>query len=194
MPTLDSSFRVPEAAVDDLFVARRSHRALSPEPLPRETIESLFEAARWAPSANNGQPWLFVYADDEPGLARLRSVVIERNRRWADRAPVLVLLFARRFKDGTREPIRTHAFDAGAAWMSLALQAERLGLSARAMGGIHLDATYEVAGVSRDEHEIMCAIAIGRRGNVSALPADLAQREIPSARRPLREIAIRIGG
>lgn len=179
--------------VDPIFAARWSRRAIAETPIDEHTVAALFEAARWAPSGNNTQPWLFVYADTPEGLAKLRPLVIDRNRRWADRAPLLALLFAQRFRTGTEEPLRTHTFDAGAAWMSLALQAERLGLAARAMGGIHLDATYDVAGVSRDAYVIMCAIAIGHRADVSTLPADLVEKEKPSSRRPRAEIAVRVG-
>lgn len=193
LPLPPTPARSPESPhVDAIFPTRWSRRALSTEPVADTTLSALFEAARWAPSANNGQPWLFVYANDEAGLSKLRPLVIDRNRRWADRAPVLILVFAQRFRTGTREPLRTSAFDTGAAWMSLALQAERLGLAARAMGGIHLDATYDAAGVSRDDYEIMCAIAIGHRAEPSSLPDDLEAKEKPSMRKALAEVALRV--
>jgi nitroreductase len=81
------------------------------------------------------------------------------------------------------------SFDAGAAWMSLALQAELFGLSAHAMGGILPEKIYELTGVPEAEYDVMAAIVLGHRGDASQLPAVLAEREHPSPRRPLEEIA-----
>ncbi len=167
----------------EAFVARWSRRALSPRALPPETVRALFEAARWAPSASNLQPWLFVYADDEEILARAQALVMPRNRQWADRAPLLVFVFARRAHPETGKPLRTGAFDTGAAWFAFALQAHALGLSTRSMGGINHDEAYGVLGVPRDEYESMAAVAVGFPGDVEDLPAELAAREIPSSRR-----------
>jgi nitroreductase len=183
--------RLADAEVLDAFVSRWSRRALSPRAVPPEMVRALFEAARWAPSASNLQPWLFVYADDEDSLARARSLVMPRNRVWADRAPLLVFMFARRAHPETGQPLRTAAFDTGAAWFALALQAHALGLSTRAMGGINHVEAYEVLGVPRDTYESMAAVAIGFPGDVGDLPIDLAAREVPSSRRSASSFAFR---
>src|SRR6185295_13197217 len=88
--------RLAEGDVDPLFIGRWSTRAFSPEPIPKERIASLFEAARWAPSASNLQPWLFVYASDAASLERARALLREPNRRWAGSVPLLIFVFARR--------------------------------------------------------------------------------------------------
>src|SRR4051812_27553391 len=111
------ALRVPEAGVDPSFVERWSPRSFHPEPIDPEAVQALFEAARWSPSASNLQPWLFVYADTEALLERVRPIVRDGNRRWADRAPLLVFIFARRNNPKTGEPNRLAAFDTGAAWM-----------------------------------------------------------------------------
>jgi nitroreductase len=183
--------RIPDADIDHAFLRRWSSRSFASEPLAPEQIRSLFEAARWAPSASNLQPWLFVYADDEETLSLARPIVRDGNRRWADRAPLLVFVFARRANPNTGDPNRLAAFDTGAAWMSLALQAERLGLVTHAMGGIHHDRAYEVLGVPRDDYESLCAVAVGKRDSPELLPDDLRSRETPSVRRPVGEIALR---
>lgn len=183
--------RAVNGNVDPQFVERWSSRSFLPDPLDPTVVAALFEAARWAPSASNVQPWLFVYADDEERLARLRPIVRDGNRRWADRAPLLVVVFARLNSPKTGEPNRLAAFDAGAAWMSLALQATRLGLAAHAMGGIHPDRAHELLGVPKDEFQCLCAIAVGRRGPRDALPDDLQEREVPSHRKPSHEFAHR---
>jgi nitroreductase len=178
-----SSARAAEADVDPIFIARWSTRAFSPAPLPSHVISSLFEAARWAPSASNLQPWLFVYASDETTLARARELLKEPNQRWAGPVPLLIFVFARRSHPQTGQPLRTSAFDTGAAWFSLALQAEKLGLRTHAMGGIHHENTYAAFGVPEAEFESLAAIAVGYAGDASALPADLAAKEVPSSRK-----------
>ncbi|MET0389978.1 MAG: nitroreductase family protein [Polyangiales bacterium] len=181
--------RLPEAEVDPIFVDRWSRRALADRPLSPQQVASLFEAARWAPSASNLQPWLFVYASQPEDLGRVRVLLKDANQRWATRAPLLVFVFARKINPETGAPIRTAAFDTGAAWQSIALQAHKLGLSARAMGGIHLDQTYDLLGVPRDEFDAIIGIAIGHPGEREELPADLHEREQPNARKSTREFA-----
>jgi nitroreductase len=142
----------------------------------------------------NEQPWLFVYADDAATRARLLPLLAPGNRSWAERAPLLILLFTRRSFRRTGERNRHAAFDAGATWMSLALQARRLGLFAHAMGGFDAEASYAAAGVSAAEWEAMVAIAVGRKGPDDALPDALRQREQPTPRRPLVDVARRAPG
>ena len=169
--------RVPDAPIDAMFVDRWSHRALLPRSIPADDLRALFEAARWAPSASNVQPWLFVYNDDEETLARARGLLNPRNRVWAEKAPLLVFVFARRIHHETGRPLRTGAFDTGAAWLSLALQAHKLGLSTRAMGGINHELAYELFGVPREQYESMAAIAIGYPGR-----GPICRPRSPSAR------------
>jgi len=123
--------RIAEAEVDPQFVVRWSRRALSAQPISQAELDALFEAARWAPSANNLQPWLFVFAREQDALSRARALLKDVNQAWAVRAPVLVFVFARRFHPETGAALRTAQFDTGAAWQSRALQAHRLGLSTR---------------------------------------------------------------
>ncbi len=181
--------RLPEAEVDAQFVERWSRRAISERPLTAEQINSLFEAARWAPSGNNFQPWLFVYASTPESLLVLRSLLIDSNARWASRAPLLVFVFARKRHPQTGASIRTAAFDTGAAWQSLALQAHKLGLSSRAMGGIHHDRVHDALGVPAADFDSMVGIAIGYPGELEDLPAELHQKEQPTTRKSVREFA-----
>ena len=184
-----SSSRSPEAEVDAQFVDRWSRRAISERALSAEQIASLFEAARWAPSANNLQPWLFIYASRPESLAVARGLLLETNQRWASRAPLLVFVFARKRHPTTGVALRTAAFDTGAAWQSLALQAHQLGLSTRAMGGIHHAAVYEALGVSAEDFESMVGIAVGYPDEREVLPSDLHEKEQPNTRKSVREFA-----
>jgi nitroreductase len=183
--------RPTEADVSPWFVNRWSPRAFTDEPVDPEELRAVFEAARWAPSSSNEQPWLFVYAQRSEDRARLLPGLHPFNQVWAAHAPVLIYLFARRHLRSQDEGpvVNTKAqFDAGAAWMSLALQAELIGLSAHAMGGIEPDRIYELTGVPKEEYEVVAAIALGHRGYPSQLPTAFAEREHPSPRRPLDEI------
>lgn len=179
--------RNQEAAADPLFVERWSPRAFAPEPVARETLLALFEAARWAPSSRNEQPWRFVYAVEPADRARFASLLMEGNRAWAAQAPALVFLLAK--TNGSRgAPNPWAKFDAGAAWMSLALQARMLGLDTHAMAGIDRDLAHQVLGVPPDV-EVLIGIAVGRRGDAARLPERLALREAPSPRHSLRAVA-----
>ncbi|MEI9939071.1 MAG: nitroreductase family protein [Pseudomonadota bacterium] len=181
--------RTPDAEVDAQFVERWSRRAISERPLTLGQIQSLFEAARWAPSASNLQPWLFVYESRPESLARARELLLPTNQRWANRAPLLVFVFARKRHPETLAPLRTAAFDTGAAWQSLALQAHKLGLSTRAMGGIRHDRVHEALGVPAEDFESVIGIAIGYPGERHELPDDLHEKEEPNARKRVSEFA-----
>lgn len=185
--------RIPRnERVDPRFPERWSPRSYAPRPVPALDLAALFEAARWAPSASNEQPWLFVYADAEPGLSALRGVVNDTNRQWAGRAPVLVLAFARRHNQGNGKPNRWAAFDTGAAWMSLALQARALGLACHAMGGFSVEEAHRVTGLPAEEYEALCAIAVGYAAPVEELPEAFRSREVPNDRKDPAEVARRL--
>ncbi len=187
---MDSSTRTATAPVEPLFLERWSPRSFADRPVEPADLDSLFEAARWAPSCMNLQPWLFVHATAEAPRARVAGLLVEGNRVWAERAPVLGVVFARRHLDAEREkPNRWAAFDAGAAAYALSLQATRLGLSTHLMGGFDAEASYAALGVDPEEYEALAAFAVGHRGERSALPEHLAAREQPSDRRPRAEIA-----
>ena len=181
--------RSTEAEVDCMFVDRWSPRAFLPDALPQHQIDALFEAARWAPSCYNEQPWLFIYATSAGARRLFASALVERNRSWAQRAPLLLFVLARRAFQTNGKANRHAAFDAGAAWMSLALQARRLGLYAHAMAGFDVKRAHEILGASEDEYDVLAAVAVGRRGDATQLPSDLQAIEKPNDRKPPAEIA-----
>jgi nitroreductase len=188
-PNSASHERTPSTPIHPLFVERVSTRAFSSEPLSPTLVRALFEAARWSPSAANSQPWLFLVADHEPTLTQFRGLLNEQNRRWADNAPLLVFVLTQKHREG--KVSRTAEFDAGAAWMSLALQATLVGLRARAMGGIRLDAVYDELRVPREDYQVLVAVAIGRPADATILPEDLRAREVPTQRKTLDQIVRR---
>ena len=180
--------RIASADVDPLFINRWSLRSFSDDPLTDAEIASLFEGARWSPSSFNRQPWLFVYETDGPDRELFDSILMEGNRVWASKAPLVGFIFAETKSDDGRRN-RVAQFDSGAAWMSLALQARSMGLYTHGMGGIDLDAAHEKLGVSKEFHTIMCGFVVGRLGPREALPDDLQEREAPNDRKPISEIA-----
>lgn len=181
----------PEAkGVEPVFLERWSTRAFSPEPLSQAEIETLFEAARWAPSSSNSQPWLFLYATDGPERDVFNSLLRPGNQAWATAAPLLVFIAARK-GDGAGRVFRTGQFDTGAAWMSIAIQANKMGLFTHAMGGINIDEVHDRLELPRDEFDVLAGLAIGKIGDASTLSEELQARETPSDRKPLSEITRR---
>lgn len=189
MSTTQDSARRPEADIDPIFTERWSPRAFAERTVSDDDLASVFEAARWAPSCFNAQPWLFVYARSPEDHARFLEVLMEGNRTWAERAPVLGFVFARRTFERNGKPNRWGGFDSGAASVSLALQANRLGLATHFMGGFDAEASYPATGVSSTDHEVMAAFALGYPDSPTILPQELQDREAPSQRKPLAEVA-----
>ena len=182
--------RTPQADVDPMFLDRWSPRAYRPDPIAQHELMSLFEAARWAPSCFNEQPWVFLYAVSEDDRRRFAEALVEKNRQWAAAAPVLLFVAARRAFSHNGKPNRHGGFDAGAAWMSLALQARKRGLHAHAMAGFDQEKAHEVLALPPEEFAIFAAVAIGRRGDPGDLPPDCAKGEQPSSRKDLNAVAI----
>ncbi len=181
--------RRPEANVDPRFLDRWSPRSFADEPISDDHVRALFEAARWAPSAGNSQPWIFVFARSDEDRARFTAALNPGNQKWAGRAPLLVFVLARKTSERSGKPLTHHWFDAGAAWMSLALQARASGLFAHAMGGFDREKAYEATGASASDYDVIAAIAVGRRDDPAKLPdEDLREREKPNERKALAEI------
>ncbi|TRO80327.1 nitroreductase family protein [Desulfuromonas acetexigens] len=189
MPGTLHNPRTPQVEVDCLFTDRWSPRSFLEEPLSQDQISALFEAARWTPSCYNEQPWFFRYAVTAADRERFASALVERNCLWATKAPLLIFVLTRLHFTGSGEINRHAAFDAGAAWMALALQARRLGLYAHAMAGFSRKRAFEVLGVAAEEFDILAAVAVGRHGPADRLPEELAVIEKPNERKGLAEVA-----
>jgi nitroreductase len=173
--------------VNPLILSRWSPRALLPKPIPENDLLAILEAAHWAPSCFNEQPWRFIIARRDEDLARARACLAEVNRGWANHAPVLIIvLSAPKFSlDGS--PNRWHDFDAGTAWGYLALEAHRRGLVAHGMGGFSQKKVQETYDVPED-WGIPAMVALGYRGPMEQLPLNLQEREHPTQRKALNEI------
>lgn len=155
----------------------------------------MFDAARWAPSAYNLQPWRFLYAKREDGdFARFLELLIPFNRSWAENASVIILIASDTLIPGPEgaepRPSHSHSFDAGAAWALLALQARRLGYDAHGMTGVDFAKARAVLGLP-DRLRLEAAIALGRRADKATLPEALREREAPNGRNPVESFAFR---
>ena len=132
------SYRKPKYPIDSMFIERWSIRAFSKKEVPSEVLYSLFEAARWAPSAVNWQPWRFIIARSEQDKQTFHSFINEKNLEWCQNAPVLMLIISKKTNpEGNQNPF--NAFDTGAAWANFALQATLKGLMTHPMGGFDKD-------------------------------------------------------
>lgn len=180
--------RIPAHEVDAIFTDRWSPRSFLEKELTDDQVNSLFEAARWAPSCFNDQPWYFRYARSKADRSLFAEPLVEKNRLWATRAPLLVYVSARLNFGNSNKTNRHGRFDAGAAWMSLALQARRLGLYAHAMAGFDVAKAHAVLNLPEEKYEVMAAIAVGYRGASSELNSDMAALEEPNGRKNFVEV------
>jgi nitroreductase len=175
--------------IHDLLRQRWSPRAFDERPVETEKLQSLFEAARWAPSSNNEQPWRFVVAtkDNQRAYDRFFACLVEGNRKWAFRAPVLILSVASLNFEDDAKPNR-HAFhDTGMAVENLVLEAIALGLQAHQMAGFDIEKSRTDLNIPSG-YEPVAMIAVGYPGDPAVLPGYLRERELkPRDRRPIGE-------
>jgi nitroreductase len=167
-----------EFPVTELIENRRSRRAYSSQLVESEKINTLFEAARWAPSSMNEQPWAYLYATkDQPELwNKLLNTLSESNKIWAMHAPLLILSMARKTHLRNGAINGSAKYDTGAANALLSIQATRIGLNVHQMGGYDRQQAIESLNIP-DTHEPIVIMAIGYPGDPETLPVNLKQRE-----------------
>ena len=178
--------------VHDFIAERWSPRAFSDKPVAPDVLVSLFEAARWAPSSSNEQPWTYIVAtkEDAEDFAKLVSVLVPSNVTWAQQAPVLALAVAELSfaKNGT--PNRNAQYDVGAAGAWLTVEATSRGLFVHQMAGYDHDKAREVFAIPPG-WEPIAAMAIGYPGDPGSLPQPLRDREVaPRIRKPISEFVM----
>jgi nitroreductase len=181
--------RRTEHDVEPIFIKRWSPRAMSGEPIAAEDLARLLEAARWAPSAYNEQPWRFLYCRRNTELwPKFFDLLVEFNQQWTRNAGALLVVISKTTFDHDGKPNRTHSFDTGAAWQNLALQGAALGLVVHGMAGFDAEKARKTLHIPA-EYRVEAMIAVGQPGRVEDLPREMQQREQPSDRKPLAEIA-----
>jgi nitroreductase len=174
--------RVPAHAVAPYIIDRWSPRAMSGEAVQQSALLSLFEAARWAQSCYNNQPWRFVYAHRQtPHWQTLFDLMVPFNQAWTERAAVLIVVVSRAVFDNGK-PSRTHSFDTGAACQNLALQGSSMGLVVHGMEGFNYDRARTALHIP-DEYTVEAMFAVGKPADPTVLSPELQKREVPSDRK-----------
>lgn len=185
--------RTAEFDVDPLFIHRWSPRAMSGEPVSQRQLMTLFEAAKWAPSCFNEQPWRFLYARrDTDHWDTFFGLLVEANQQWCANAAALVVIASKKTFTRNGNPNPTHSYDAGAAWVSLALQGSSMGLVVHGMAGFDYAAAAEQLKVP-DDYKIEAMAAIGQPAGLDQLPERFHDGEVPSQRRPLADLVMEGG-
>lgn len=182
--------------IHSLLAARWSPRSLDPDaPVTVEEVAGVLEAARWAPSRSNAQPWRFVVADDRAPQARDRlRASLRPGNAWAKAAPVLVLTLAVRDfppRDDKPAKVNAHAWhDVGAATLALMLEATARGIAAHPMAGFDAAEAADAVGLP-DELDVVALLAVGRplADPADADPDVTARDGRPRERRPIEELA-----
>ena len=173
--------------IAEIISRRWSPRAFDPtKPVEPRKLMSVFEAARWAPSSGNGQPWSFIVGYNfNKSYQDILSTLNDSNQTWAKNAPVLLITVAKAIRSD--RPNRFAFHDVGLATENLFLQACELGLSCHFMGGFSPDKVRDIFGIP-DDHEAVAAGAIGYMGNIDSLPDDLKEQEAAARqRKPIDE-------
>jgi nitroreductase len=178
--------------VHELIRERWSPRAFADKPVPKEVLRSIFEAARWAPSSSNEQPWAYLVAskDEKDSFEKILSVLVEFNAAWAKSAPALAIAVAHLVFAKNNAPNRNAQYDTGAATALLSVEATAHGLAVHQMAGFDPEKARQVFGIP-PRWEAIAAIAIGYPGDPDSLPQPLKDRELaPRTRKPIAEFVM----
>lgn len=182
------AIRKPEHDVDSIFPSRWSPRAMSGEEISDAELMKLFEAARWAPSSYNNQPWRFLYAKrNTEHWDKFFDLLVEFNQSWAKNAAVLLVILSKKTFERNNKPSVTHRLDTGAAWENMALQGSLMGFVVHGMEGFDYEKARKVLNIP-DDYDIEAMAAIGKPGKKEDLPEPLQERETPSDRKKISEI------
>ena len=173
---MTSDFEYPIA---EFIKSRRSRRSYAEQEVKQEVINTLFEAARWAPSSMNEQPWRYLYAtkNNVQLWDKIFDTLMDGNKIWAKHAPLLVVSLAKKNFDRNGRPNHSARYDLGAANALLSIQATELGLNVHQMGGLDAVKVRENLGIGED-YEPVVIMAIGYPGSADQLPDALREREL----------------
>lgn len=181
--------RVAAFPIQEIILNRWSPRAMSGQAVSKQELMPLFEAARWAQSSYNGQPWRFIYGyKGTPAWDRLFKLLVEFNQSWCIGGSVLILVLSRTRFAYNNEPSRTHSFDTGAACENLALEGHARGLVVHGMEGFDYDAARAEFKIP-ELYAVEAMFVIGKPGDVSVLSPELQKREVLSDRNAINAFA-----
>jgi len=186
--TIDYSQRNPVPELDKIFHQRWSPRSFKKTIIPENMLTAIFDAARWSPSCFNAQPWRFITCTTEPRFSKFLMLLSEKNQLWAKNASLLGFICSKNKFDHADRINQMSAFDSGAAWMAMTLQARKFGLYTHAMAGIDRQAAYKTLDIEEEHYTVQCAFALGAVDKPELLTQDFIAKEKPSPRKPLEDI------
>lgn len=182
--------RVSDYPISDFILTRWSPRAMTGELISKDQLFSLFEAARWAPSCYNNQPWIFIYGmKGTPAWETLHKLQVPFNQEWTAKSSALVLVVSKNNFYHNDKPAATHSFDTGAAWMALALEGNQQGLVVHGMQGFDYETAKKKLQIP-DDYTVEAMIAIGKPAPKETLSSELQKKEFPSTRRPITDFVM----
>jgi len=186
----DKEARASDYPVNPIILNRWSPRSMTEDEISDKDLFTIFEAARWAPSSYNNQPWRIIYAKRGTSeFDKFLSFLIEFNQKWASKAACLVVIVSKNTFDKNQKPSMTHSFDTGAAWENMALQGTSMGFVVHGMQGFDYEMAKKELNIP-DDHTVEAMAAIGVRGSIELLPDEMKEREKPSDRKELKEIVM----
>jgi nitroreductase len=182
--------RVTDFPVHPLILNRWSPRSMTGEHINDRDFFTMLDAAKWAPSSYNNQPWRFIYAKkDTEEFNKFLSFMIEFNQNWASKAAFLIVIISKNTFDKNQKPSITHSFDTGAAWENMALQGISMGYVVHGMQGFDYEKVKKELKIP-DDYTVEAMAAIGVRGSIDLLSDDLKEREKPSLRKNFSELVM----
>ncbi|MFH1700447.1 MAG: nitroreductase family protein [Candidatus Zixiibacteriota bacterium] len=186
-PEIDQ-YRSNKYGSHDIFRNRWSPRAMSETAVEENDLLAMFEAAHWAPSSFNNQPWRFLYArKGTPEWDTYFNLLVEANQAWCKDASILMVIISKTTFDHNGKPMNTHAFDTGSAWGMMALEGARRGLVVHGMAGFDYEKAKKDLSIP-DGFEVQAMAAIGHRGDPETLPEKMRTVEKPSSRKDLTRL------
>jgi len=183
----DFSARISDTGVAPLFLERWSPRAFQRYSIDADTLTRIMDAARWSPSCFNAQPWRF-YTSTEATFDDFLSLLVEGNQGWAKDVSVIGFLIGQKHFEHNGKPNAYSAFDSGAAWMSMTLQARMEGLYTHGMGGIKANEVAEYLKLDTEQYEVLMGFTIGKLADFEGLSDEQRANEVPNQRKALDDV------
>ncbi len=182
--------RKTEYDIMETILNRWSPRAFEPVNMEESDLLAMIDAARWAPSSYNNQPWRFIYALRETDeWNKLYDLLIDFNKSWAKNSSALLVIASKKNFDNGK-PSFTHQFDTGAAWQNFSLEATKRGFFSHGMQGFDYEKARTVLNIP-DEYEILAMSAIGKKADPETLPLELKEKEVMTDRKSIEEISFK---
>ncbi len=163
----------------------------SEKPVPESELNAVLEAARYAPSCFNEQPWRYLIATDSSTREKIVEAMTPGNKEWAPKAPVLMVILSKKAFTQNGKDNRWHLFDAGTSWGYLQLEAQRRGMITHAMGGFNSEKLRDSLSIPED-YSIIALMALGYYGNPDTLSDNYKAKEKPSPRKSIDEIIYKL--